>query len=242
MIAWAQSACMTNTLDLDPEWGAIDLIEEVEAMFGVKIADEDAARCWTVGDVYKLLPALSPDCSKDRGSCASSVVFYRFRRSIAPSNRADLTPNSPLPAPHRPRALFRALQRDTGLRLPSLKATAIGNVGGLLFFGGIICGVIALLTGAWLAALALSALIPFGILLLWLDPARLPDDISTVGDLVRRTVPLNAAKLVGEGARSPDRWSILTGLAAEHGRLLPDQIGPETYLLHKGMKLATAGK
>ena len=30
---------MANSLDLDPEWGSLDLIEEVEAAFGIKMED-----------------------------------------------------------------------------------------------------------------------------------------------------------------------------------------------------------
>jgi acyl carrier protein len=40
-----------NSLDLDPEWGAIDLLEEVEASFGIKIEDTVAEQIETVGDL-----------------------------------------------------------------------------------------------------------------------------------------------------------------------------------------------
>ncbi len=106
-MARAHSAGVMTTLDLDPEWGAIDLIEEVEAAFGVKIADKDAERCWTVGDLYNLLTSLTPDWAGSGGSCGSSVVFYRMRRSSAAINKTDFTPHTPLVSPETPRAMFR---------------------------------------------------------------------------------------------------------------------------------------
>lgn len=77
-----------------------------------------------------------------------------------------------------------------------------------------------------------------GVLLLRVDPGRLLVGVTTVGDLVRRTVPLNAQNLAETGARPPDRWTILVALAAEHGSLPTNQIGPDTFMLRKGMELA----
>lgn len=75
---------MPTTLDLDPEWGAIDLLEEVEAAFNIKIGDDEAERCWTVGDLYDLICAHAPQWDEQAGTCASSAVFYRVRRSVTP--------------------------------------------------------------------------------------------------------------------------------------------------------------
>ena len=36
---------MADTLDLDPEWGAIDVIEELEAAFNFNMTDEEAEGC-----------------------------------------------------------------------------------------------------------------------------------------------------------------------------------------------------
>ena len=79
-----------------------------------------------------------------------------------------------------------------------------------------------------------------GAALLKADPGSLPVGVETLGDLVTRAVPLNAQKLAEVGARLPDRWTILTGLAAEHGILSPAEILPETFLHLKSLKLASS--
>lgn len=52
---------MADMLDLDLEWGAIDLTEELEAIFDFTISGEEAERCSTVGDLYDVLCARTPD-------------------------------------------------------------------------------------------------------------------------------------------------------------------------------------
>lgn len=230
---------MANTLDIDPEWGGIDLIEEVEAAFDIKVADDEAERCSTVGDLYEVIRAHTPNWDEQEGSCASSAIFYRLRRALAPEDKREVSPKSALQhAGTSVRRLFNTLRRETGLRLPTEEATAIGVVGGWMCLLGFIGGLVALITGAWALTGLGALLVAFGFLLLRVDPARLPLGVATVGDLVRRTVPLNAQDLAETGVRPPDRWAIVVALAAEHGSLSPDQIGPDTFLLRKGMELA----
>ena len=49
-----------NTIDLDHEWGAIDLLEEVETSFGIKIGDAVVERITTVGELYDAIRNLTP--------------------------------------------------------------------------------------------------------------------------------------------------------------------------------------
>jgi len=77
---------MANSLDLDPEWGAIDLLQEVEQTFGIKILNEEAERCITVGDLYNVICGHSPGWDAQRGNCGSAMVFYRMRRSLSPGD------------------------------------------------------------------------------------------------------------------------------------------------------------
>ena len=79
---------MANSVDLDPEFGAIELIEEVEAIFGFTITKEEAERCATVGDLYDVVCAHTPDWDAQDGCCGSSMVFYRVRRALAPGWQA----------------------------------------------------------------------------------------------------------------------------------------------------------
>ncbi|ARR52353.1 hypothetical protein HY78_02205 [Rhizorhabdus wittichii DC-6] len=140
---------VANTLDLDPEWGAIDLIEEVERAFAIKIADDEAEQCWTMGNLYDLICAHAPHWDEQIGACASSAIFYRFRRSLAPGDRT-MSPRSPLqPAQGPVKGMFKALRDETGFRLPDPDTTIIGKIGGWMCLIGFIAGMVALLTGAW---------------------------------------------------------------------------------------------
>lgn len=232
---------MANSLDLEPEWGVIDLLEEVEQTFGIQIADEEAERCATVGDLYEVICSHSPDWDGQGGKCGSSMVFYRLRRSFSPGDERSVTPETPLASIGlKPSRLFKKLKVGTGLRLPAYELTWLGTIGGLLMVGAIIAAVVALLSGHWILSGIAILVALAGLSLLCADPGRLPTGLATVADLVRRTVPLNVAGLREAGGRPADRWAILTALAAEHGNLPPDKIGPETFLHRKSLELASA--
>jgi hypothetical protein len=230
---------MANSLDLDPEWGAIDLLEEAEAAFGIKIANAEAEQCATVGDLYDVVCAHSPDWDRQDGSCGSSMVFYRIRRSLGTGDQRRLGPDTPLATCGlQPSRLFKQVADDTALRLPSYDLTWIGIVGSFLLVVGILVTIVALLTGNLIFSAAAAAIALVGVPLLRVDPGRFPAGIETIADLVRRTVPLNASKLKEAGGRPADRWSVLAALAAEHGVLQPHEIGPETVFHRKQLKKA----
>ena len=106
--------------------------------------------------------------------------------------------------------------------------------------GGIMAAMVALLTGHWIVSSTALLITLAGLPFLRVDPGRLPAGFVTVADLVRRTVPLNATGLREAGGRPADRWAILTALAAEHGNLPPDEIGPETFFHRKSLEQANA--
>ena len=232
---------MANSLDLDPEWGAIDLLEEVEETFGIKIAKREAERCATVGDLYDVICSHSADWDSQDGSGGSSMVFYRMRRSLSPHDKRGVTADTRLAGTAlQASRLFEKLKVDTGLRLPAYELTWLGMTGGFLMVSGIMAAIVALLTGHWIVSGIALLIALAGLPFLRLDPGRLPVGIVTVGDLVRRTVPLNAIRLREAGGRPSDRWAILTALASEHGNLPPDEISPETFFHRKSLELANA--
>jgi hypothetical protein len=232
---------MANSLDLDPEWGAIDLLQEVEAAFGIEIANEEAERCCTVGDLYDVLCAHSPEWDNQDGSCASSMVFYRLRRSLSPADKRGFVPDTPLTASGlQPSRLFKKLADDSGLRLPAYELTWLGITGGFLLVGGFLTAIVALLAGHWIVSGAVALIGLAGLPLLRLDPGRFPAGMVTLADLVRGTSPLNVARLKEAGGRPADRWSVLVALAAEHGALSPDEIDPETFFHRRSLEVATA--
>lgn len=229
-----------NTLDLDPEWGAIDLLEEVEASFGITIEGAVAEQIETVGDLYDAICDLTPKWDSQRGACATSVIFYRMRSALVHIDRKSISPRMDLPLHGTtPSKLFSLLERETGLRLPSAPLTTPGVIGGILFLIGIIGAVIALFDAAWEVAAGGAVMAAAGAALLKADPGSLPVGVETLGDLVTRAVPLNAQVLAEMGARLPDQWIMLTGLAAEHGILSPAEIFPDTFLHLKSLKIAS---
>jgi hypothetical protein len=231
---------MMNSLDVDPEWGAIDLLEEVEETFGIKVADAEAERCETVGDLYAIVRAHAPDWDTQAGNCASSMAFYRLRRSLEPGNGPKTKPRSPLlDGSASASRLFKTLDRDTGLRLPSTEFTRPGKIGAYLFTIGLLGFVITLFIGAWTASGVAAFLAILGTLLMRQDPGKLPNGVVTVGDLARRAAALNSGKLKGDGGRPADCWTVLVALAAEHGVLPPDEIGPDTFFHRKSLELAS---
>lgn len=237
----AQDERVSNSLDLDPEWGAIDLIQEIEAVFGFTISKQEAERCATVGDLYDVICAHSPDWDGLHGSCGSSMVFYRIRRSLSPDNKRSITPSTPLvDAELQPSRLFQKVKEDTGLRLPAHELTWLGKTGGYLLVGSILAALVALLTGHWFHAGVAFLIALVGVPLLRVDPGRFPAGVSTVADLVRRTAPLNAIDLKDAGGRPAGRWAILAALSSEHGNLAPHDLGPDTFFHRKSLELANA--
>jgi acyl carrier protein len=57
----------------------VELVMEVEEQFGVRIADREAERMRTVGDLYQFLLGKR---SLVLDGCPSSAVFYRARRAL----------------------------------------------------------------------------------------------------------------------------------------------------------------
>jgi hypothetical protein len=232
---------MADTLDLDPEWGAIDLIEELEATFGFKIEDEEAERCCTVGDVYDVVCAHTAGWDDHEGLCGSSMAFYRLRRALCSKDKQSITPSTPLaslePSPSK---LMDGLAKRSGLRLPVHTLTGLGEAGAVSLLAGIVLSVVAVFNAHWLFAGASVCVAMIGLVLVSRDPGRFPNGVQTLGDLVNRAVPLNS-KLVKElGGRPAARWSILTAIAAEYGKLEPADISPETYLHKKSLDEARA--
>jgi hypothetical protein len=229
---------MPTTLDLDPEWGAIDLIEEVETVFRFTITKDEAERCATIGDLYAVVCAHTLGWDAASGKCGSSMTFYRMRRSLDPERTQGVSPRTTLTGYGRPFELFKKLGRETGLRLPSVRLTPVGMVSGFFLTGALLVAIVTLLVGQWLFSGVAIGVAVFGMLPIWADRGRLPTGVETVGDLVRRTAPLNARQLEADGGRLADRWTILVSLASEHGSLMPDEIAPGTFLHRKSMELA----
>ena len=232
---------MADTLDLDPEWGAIDVIEELEAVFNFKMTDEEAEGCCTVGEVYDVVCSHTSDWETQGGNCASAMTFYRLRRALAPEDKRSIRPTTDLDTLGlTPSALFDLLAERSSLRLPSHSMDKLGVAGSCLLFAGGVISIVTLLDSYWFPAFMSAIVASAGLVLIWRDAGRLPNGIQTFGDLARRTAPLNVQKLKGAGGKPSDRWSILTAISSEYGQLEPEAISPETFLHKKSMDEALA--
>lgn len=108
-------------------------------------------------------------------------------------------------------------------------------IGGLFFTIGTVAALVMLGLGQRTFLWPAVAVAIFGLLPVWSDPGRLPPDIATIGDLVRRTASLNARIVLAAGGKPSSRWEILVSLAAEHGRLAPGEITQDTVLYRKSL-------
>src|SRR5260370_12510030 len=102
----------------------IELILAVEDAFQIHIADEEAGRMSTVGDLHSLV--VSKLQRQDSNRCLTSAAFYRTRRGIIDTlgiDRREVRPATPLEVIlplERRRERWRRIQDAMKLKLPDL--------------------------------------------------------------------------------------------------------------------------
>ena len=135
-----------NTLNLVGDGDEIDILEHIEAVFGVTFSDAEAVQCETVGTLYELLAAKLDASNERRPVCFTAVSFYRLRRAlyavtgvrgIGPKTRLDdLFPGG------RIGAAAKVLKERTGMELPDPELGTIAGAVFLILFWG--CPVLAI--------------------------------------------------------------------------------------------------
>jgi hypothetical protein len=229
-----------NCLDLDPQDGDIELIEELERQFDF-VPTQDLVGGWlTLGDVHATLQAQM--ATRREGACPSLRSFNLLRADLMASGlpRTTLRPETPLDAiaDGRPRRLLSRLSKQTGLIMPSSRFAAAGNVGSVVFMLGFCGSIVFTVNGQWHAALWLLLPLVLGFSLILIDKGRWPPGIATLGDLVARTAALNHKQL-GEVRELPDTlWQRLTAIVAEQSEMPPQAMRADTLLFapRKGLK------
>ena len=220
---------MTSSLGLAGDLDDVDLVEDVEAAFGVRLADDEIERCSTVGHLFELIEARPPGMPSGQ-SCATAMCFYRLRRALQPYSAIALKPKTSIAALGAVpvRKLHQIIATECGLRPPPQYITLWGCLALLLAvslpFGLFAVGI------PWWVALPSAAL---GIVLYRLAPIQLPGEVETFGDLVKIVASRSIGALAGRGARlgPKEAWQAFKDVLSDHTQLSKDEIGPETLLL-----------
>jgi hypothetical protein len=228
---------MRKSLELIGDGDDLELIHDVEQVFGTWIQEGDWANCKTVGDIEAALlrNMQGHDLRQDR--CMTALAFYDLRRNLGATidgsiSKVELSPNTPLTdLNHSPSHIAKTLKTTSSLRL-RFDAGLLGSIAGasLLFSlplfvaGGIfelphlIIGAIGMFGGAFL--------------LLRFDNGRF-GPLQTIGDLARELARENFARFAGRGGRftHDDVWQRLQAIAARVAEFPAEEIGRDTLLL-----------
>ena len=211
-----------NSLDLQ---GDEYLEEAIEAAFDVRFTDGELMGMVTVGAIHDVIDARLPIRA---GACETSMTFYRLRRALVGMGITErISPETRLPSAFsdHTHTQFRALSKASSLALPPIHAGPL-TMGCLFLF---VTAILSLVAGqvfkeALLGWLALGGVVA-GIILAKLDPGRLPDSLSTVGALARRTAPLNFGRL-----NAALTWRVLLEVISDVAEIEPEEIGRETLI------------
>ena len=220
-------------LGMDGDLDDVEMLNDVERVFGVKIADKEAAEIHSVGDLFELLNSkISPDLIV--GKCRSAMAFYRLRKvvlEIVPGQKLKPATDVSSMGINNIRALFAEITIRTGLEVPKGVAVIRYELVAVLIFiasvllavlGGLFLGNYTALAAVAIAALTLSYF-KFSPLV-WISTS------FTMGTFAEKIAAKNYAKLSTQGARSSgsDVWKSLTLVLAESVGVEADKIAPST--------------
>lgn len=220
---------MRSSLGLGGDLDDVELVQDIEQAFGIRLPDDELSRCRTVGDLFQLVAARLPSRA-DADRCATAMCFYRLRRAVLtlapdvqlhPSKSIDVLQGIPV------KSLYRSIEGVGGLRPPPPYISAWGGFSLLLAvtapIGLLLCGV------PWWAAV-LAALL--AITAYRLSPLRLPPQVKTVRDLVELVAARSVGTLADQGARlrSAEAWKALQTMCADHAATTGGEIGSSTLI------------
>ena len=221
---------MLHTLGLAGDLDDVDLVQDVERAFGLRLPDEELTRCSTVGDLFELVVRKLPDGFAAADRCATAMCFYRVRRvilNLAPN--LTVRPSTPIQALRSisVKSLYHAIQREAGLTPPSVYLSGWGGLALILFFA-LPIGLLVAGQPWWSAVLAAA----LSLALYRVSPVRLPPAVATIGDLIQVITAHNVAALAAEGARlRPDEaWRAFRTICGSHAVAEGGEIEPGTLI------------
>jgi hypothetical protein len=225
-------AAMSDSMDLVGDGDDVDIVRDVERVFGITISDGEAEKTLTVGQFYDLIER---KCGfRAAEACLSQIAFYRLRRALREMGVADrIKPSTPISviAPigrGSVRRGWKLLARQSGLALPGLETSFVwrlpkwaerplGIAIGVAAFCVLIVTHNKWPTGWTLAALLLGGpVVAIALHFIWLRLfGTIPRRIVTVGDLAREA----GGHSYSYGKRAEtraigraDRWSVLLAI------------------------------
>lgn len=240
---------MSLSLDLDPEFGDVDLIKELQEIFEIELTQGDVGHWRTLGDVHETITALAPFDASGDGACPTAMTFHRLRRALAADGQeGSIRPSTALIGitGNHPAKLLGSLGSKSGLQMPVLSATWVGTLGVILLVVGAVALSVAAVQLDPKAALTGSFSLIAALVLFRLDPCRLGTGLQTVGDLSRMVCALNRPILRKQGAtfRPDSSWEVITRIAANLSGRRANDMSAGTYLfdksLHEAAKRETA--
>lgn len=111
---------------------AVELVMEVEEQFGIEIDDREAEKTLTVGELYEVVLG---KCGKmTSNSCVKQRAFYALRNGLVKAFNADRkeirteTHTSKFFPALVIRHRWEGFGKSTGLRLPALELSSLGQV------------------------------------------------------------------------------------------------------------------
>ena len=225
---------MPNTLGLVGDGDDLDLLRDLEEVFGLRFGDE-TLRWYTVGDVFA---GLRQKVVGRGHGCATAMAFYRLRRGARDTESGErFGPGTSLDVLRHganPRSFLKRLGSKSRLRMPSPMMTLPGKTGFLLavagFLGLLVVGAVSRSDLPWPMLVVLA-----GMGLMRLDPGRFPSGCRTLGDLAEKVAARNFGKLIAEGAapREKHLWSALLDVLSDYAAVPASEIGPDTQLIGK---------
>lgn len=224
-----------NTLGLDDDLDSVELVIAIERAFDIKVADQDAAQIYSMGDLHDLVMRSLDGAGGEK--CQTSMSFYRVRRFLKlVVGDIDISPSTQLKSlwTKSPRRLFDQVQRYCDLRLAPLTQTNVTGLGALIVLAALLGLPVLLIARSDASILATAgALLVVGFALTRLDPLAF-GEMTTVGDLARRTAMQNYGTLARNGGRtsSDTIWEALVEIAQPFSENLSTaQIERDTVIL-----------
>ena len=226
---------MPSSLGLSGDLDDVELIEDIEKAFGMRLSDQDLQHCRTVGDIFALMEAQLPNQDLLGDRCATAMCFYRLRRALQPRIVFKLHPQTEISALRDlpVRTIRSIIQKECGLRPPPPYISTLGGVALLLTIAMPIAG-LALGWPWWIAiATALPPIAGYKI-----APVKFPATMTTFADLVRSVSSRSINRLAQEGARlrSTEAWNAFIDILSEHASIPKETIGPDTLIHTAQMK------